>query len=121
MAMFLLLCRIDGVLIHHMYVLLHHMYISLFRRTDGRFSHTSARPPTPSRINFVHAPQFRGRSGTNSGTGTAYHPTALPTVGPCALSVPGFVPGCRAKLSSAPSLSKQPHQLHSPVLFGLPF
>ena len=26
-------------------------------------------------------------------TGTAYHPTALPTVGPCALPVPAFVPG----------------------------
>jgi len=31
--------------------------------------------------------------GTIPGTGTAYHPTALPTVGPYALPVPGFVPG----------------------------
>ena len=31
--------------------------------------------------------------GTNPGTGTANHPTALPTVGPYALPVPGFVPG----------------------------
>ena len=29
----------------------------------------------------------------NPGTGTAYPPTALPTVGPYALPVPGFVPG----------------------------
>jgi len=29
----------------------------------------------------------------NPGTGTAYPPTALPTIGPYALSVPGFVPG----------------------------
>ena len=29
----------------------------------------------------------------NPGTGTAYPPTALPTVGPYALTVPGFVPG----------------------------
>ena len=29
----------------------------------------------------------------NPGTGTAYPPTALPTVGSYALPVPGFVPG----------------------------
>ena len=33
------------------------------------------------------------RSPRQPGTGTAYHPTALPTVGPYALPVPGFVPG----------------------------
>ena len=37
--------------------------------------------------------------GTNPGTGNAYHPTALPTVGPYALPVPSFVPG-RATLAS---------------------
>jgi len=31
------------------------------------------------------------RPGTNPGTGTAYHPTAPPTVGPYALPVPGLV------------------------------
>ena len=32
------------------------------------------------------------RPGTNPGTGTAYYPTALPTIGPYALPVSGFVP-----------------------------
>ena len=35
----------------------------------------------------------RAVSGVNLGTGTAYHPTELPTVRPYALPVPGFVPG----------------------------
>ena len=34
--------------------------------------------------------------GTCSGTGTAYRPTALPTVAPYALPVPGFVPDAPA-------------------------
>ena len=33
------------------------------------------------------------KPGTNPGTGTAYHPTALPTVGPYAPPVPGFERG----------------------------
>ena len=40
-----------------------------------------------------HVPLFSGfalRPGTNPGTGTAYHPTALHTVGPYELPVPGF-------------------------------
>ena len=35
----------------------------------------------------------RARPGTNPGAGTTFHPTPLPTVGPYALPVPGFVPG----------------------------
>ena len=38
-------------------------------------------------------PREHERPGTNPDTGTAYHPTALPTVGPYALPVPGVVPG----------------------------
>ena len=38
-------------------------------------------------------PREHERPGTNPGTGTAYHPMALPTVGPYALAVPGVVPG----------------------------
>ena len=33
------------------------------------------------------------RPGTNPGTGTGYPPTALATVGPYGLPVPGVVPG----------------------------
>ena len=33
------------------------------------------------------------RPGTKPGTGTAYHPSAQPTVGPYELPVPGFIPG----------------------------
>ena len=47
-----------------------------------------------------------GRPGTCSGTGTAYHPTALPTVAPYGLPVPGFVP-------EAPAAAA-----HSATLFG---
>ena len=39
--------------------------------------------------------------GTCSGTGTAYRPTALPTVAPYALPVPGFVPEAPAAAAHA--------------------
>ena len=56
--------------------------------TSGPMAPTSTSEATRSRNgSLTRCP------GTNPGTGTAYHPTALPTVGPCALPVPGFVPG----------------------------
>ena len=65
------------------------------------------------------------RPGTNPGTGTAYHATVLTTVGPCALPVPGFVPGTSSRTArqthnaseeraSALAISRQPRQLAPP-------
>ena len=47
---------------------------------------------TPQEHHRVREPE-RGRPGTCSGTGTGYHPTALPTVAPYGPPVPDQVPG----------------------------
>ena len=46
-------------------------------------------------------------AGTNPGTGTAYPPTALPTVGPYELPVPGLVPGQRRWPVLAPRIRRR--------------
>jgi hypothetical protein len=46
-----------------------------------------------------------GRPGTCSGTGTAYHPTALPTVAPYGLPVPGLVPEAPAAAAHSANFS----------------
>ena len=47
----------------------------------------------------------REKPGTNPGTGTGYHPTALPTVGPYATPVSGFVyRNLQAALPSEPEI-----------------
>ena len=45
--------------------------------------------------------EMKVRPGTNPGTGTAYVPTAVPTVGPYALPVPVLVPGSGSVLRVA--------------------
>ena len=47
------------------------------------------KPDTRSALLACLATFSRQVSGTNPGTGTVYNPTALPTVGPYALPVPG--------------------------------
>ena len=59
------------------------------RKSEGereKVSIATSRPYLPSRRCRRQGP------GTNPGTDTAYRPTALPTVGPYALPVLGFVP-----------------------------
>ena len=56
------------------------------------------------------------RPGTNPGTGTAYHPTALPTVGPYALPVPGFVP-CEMTVRRS-GVASDPTHLVGQAFFG---
>ena len=63
----------------------------------------SLTPPTPPTAQLFPLSGQKGAMGgeldklvkvfPNPGTGTAYPPTVLPTVGPYALPVPGFVPG----------------------------
>jgi len=63
--------------------------------------------PPPRR--FCHSE----RPGTDPGTDTEYPPTALPTVGPYALPVPGFVPGGASATCAERSFRRRPSALVS--------
>ena len=82
------------------------MQIAIFDSGDNlasTFAFSFLLPDSPSLISNLALSSMGARAfadftqvlalGTNPGTGTGYHTTALLTVGPYALPVPGFVAG----------------------------